>query len=224
MGILDNLFGNKPAREEAARTAAPQTADERAIARYRYLLRTAPPDAIEQAHTEAFAQLTPEQRTEVLRQLSAELPASERSSLQSQPDAQSLARMATRAELRQPGIMERVLAPRGAGFGPAAVGGGGIGLGGMMAGTLLSSIAGTFIGSAIAHQFLDGFDGSPEAGHDASDSSHGLVDQYADNSDSSGQDDSGNAADAEPDYGGDEDLGGGDDFGGDDFGGDDFDV
>ena len=36
---------------------AGSTADEQAIARYRYLLRTAPPEAIEQAHAEAFARL-----------------------------------------------------------------------------------------------------------------------------------------------------------------------
>src|SRR3712207_7066023 len=40
--------------------------DEQAVERYRYLLRTAPPGAIEQAHAEAFAQLTPAQRRLVL--------------------------------------------------------------------------------------------------------------------------------------------------------------
>ena len=44
--------------------------DPRAIERYRYMLRTAPPDDIERAHAEAFAQLTPEQRATVLRELS----------------------------------------------------------------------------------------------------------------------------------------------------------
>jgi hypothetical protein len=213
MGILDSLFGNKPARAQAPRSPAPQTTDEQAIARYRYLLRTAPPEAVEQAHTEAFAQLTPEQRAAVLRQLSAELPASERGGLQQQPDPQALARMATRAELRQPGIMERVLGPRGVGSGAAAMGG--VGLGGMMAGTLLSSIAGTFIGSAIAHQFLGGFDQSPEAG--AADAGQDPVDQLADSGDTAAQDESGAQSPAgEEDYGA-------DDFGGD-LGGDDFDV
>jgi hypothetical protein len=32
----------------------PQSADEQAIARYRYMLKTAPPETIEQAHAEAF--------------------------------------------------------------------------------------------------------------------------------------------------------------------------
>jgi hypothetical protein len=51
--------------------------DQQAIERYRYLLRTAPPDDIERAHEEAFAQLSPEQRAGVLRQLSEQVPVSE---------------------------------------------------------------------------------------------------------------------------------------------------
>ncbi len=60
-------------------------------------------------------------------------------------DPQSLARLATRAEVRRPGTMERV-------FG--GMGGRGIGMGGMMAGSFLSTIAGVVIGSAIAQSFL----------------------------------------------------------------------
>ena len=51
--------------------------------------------------------------------------------------------MATRAEIRQPGAMERM-------FGQA----GGVGLGGLVAGSLLGSIAGTVIGSMIAREFF----------------------------------------------------------------------
>ena len=32
--------------------------DEQAVERYRYMLRTAPPDTIEQAHEEAFSRLS----------------------------------------------------------------------------------------------------------------------------------------------------------------------
>jgi hypothetical protein len=134
----------------------PFVADEQALARYRYLLRTAPPEAIEQAHAEAFSQLTPGQRAQALRELSRELPSSERTA-DTRADAQTLARVATRAELRQPGTLER------------SFGRGGVGPGGMLAGGLLSSIAGGFIGTAIAHHFLGGFDGSPEAAGDGSD-------------------------------------------------------
>jgi hypothetical protein len=138
--------------------------DEQAIERYRYMLKTAPPETIEQAHAEAFAQLTPEQRRLVLQKLNDSVPASERASAeQSGANPQALARMATRAEIRQPGAMDRM-------FGQA----GGMSLGGVMAGSLLSSIAGTVIGSMIARQFFAGeahgaagVDGASEPGEDA---------------------------------------------------------
>ena len=155
MGILGRLFGEKP---------------EQALARYRYLLRTAPPEAIEQAHAEAFAQLTPEQRTQALQQLSREVPPSERAGTASQTDPHALARL------------ER------------ALGGRGISMGGMFAGSLLSSIAGAFIGTAIAHQLLGGFHDPGTGG-----------DEMASAPESSQED-----ADADFDGGGD-DLGG--DFG-----------
>jgi hypothetical protein len=132
-------------------TPQPNQADEQAIERYRYLLRTAPPDAIEQAHEEAFSRLTPEQRRLVLDQLaSVSTPEEMRNATE---DPRSLARLATRAEVRQPGILERQFgSARG---GPGAGMGGGMGFGGMIAGSLLGSIAGTVIGSAIAHSFFD---------------------------------------------------------------------
>jgi hypothetical protein len=137
------LFGRNP---EARRESAAQSPDEQAIARYRYMLKTAPPETIEQAHAEAFAQLTAEQRRLVLQQMSESLPPAERALAErsgAQPEA--LARLATRAEIRQPGTMERL-------FGQA----GGMSFGGMMASSLLGSIAGTVIGSAIAREFFSG--------------------------------------------------------------------
>ncbi len=110
----------------------PPSADEQALARYQYLLKTAPPETIEQAHAEAFAQLTPEQRRQVLHEMGDKVPAAERAMAeQGGATPQALARMATRAEIRQPGS-----------------------LGSMMAGSLLSSIAGAVIGSMIARQFF----------------------------------------------------------------------
>jgi hypothetical protein len=134
--------------------------DEEAVRRYRYLLRTAPPEAIEQAHEEAFAQLTPQQRRQVLEDISREVPAYERAR---DDDPRSLARMATRAEMRTPGLLERVMWPRGGygygggygGFGGGGFGGGGFGLGGMLAGSLIASVAGSFIGTAIADEIFD---------------------------------------------------------------------
>src|SRR3954469_12686611 len=62
-----------------------QLTDEQALDRYRYMLRTAPPETIEQAHAEAFAQLTPEQRRMLLEQLSENVPPNERAALQGTP-------------------------------------------------------------------------------------------------------------------------------------------
>jgi hypothetical protein len=151
--------------------------DQQAIERYRYLLRTAPPEDIERAHQEAFERLTPEQRQTVLRELSQQVPPTEVTG----DDPASLARMATRAEMRQPGTMERTFANV---QGP--------GLGGMF----LATLAGAFVGTAIADSFFDNEVSAESDGTDA-------------DADVAGED-------AGADFGG--DVGGGD-FGGGDFGG-----
>jgi multidrug efflux pump subunit AcrA (membrane-fusion protein) len=148
MDFFDKLLGrNKasdpPVQQPAA--ASPQSADERALAQYRYMLQTAPPETIEQAHAEAFAKLSPEQRSMLLNQLTTELPEAERSAAGAKDDPQSLARLATRAEVRQPGAMERNL---------GGMGGRGAGMAGMMAGSFLTTIAGVVVGSAIAQSFF----------------------------------------------------------------------
>ena len=135
--------------------------DEQAIERYRYMLRTAPPETIEQAHAEGFAKLTESQRRAVLQGLREATPPREQGAAAS-TDPQSLARMATRAEIRQPGALERL-------FGGAQ---GGAGFGSMLAGSLLGSIAGTVLGSMVAQHFLAG---SAAAGE--SSSSLGYDDQ-----------------------------------------------
>ncbi len=174
MGLLDRLFGGteKPQATPVPQPAAgpPQSADERALAQYRYMLQTAPPQTIEQAHTEAFAKLSPQQRSLLLTQLAAELPQAERSApgTATQDDPQSLARLATRAEVRQPGTLERTF---------SGMGGRGLGMGGMMAGGLLSGIAGAVIGSAIAQSFL-----GDSASADASDAHDASADTASDTS------------------------------------------
>ncbi len=110
-----------------------QATDEQALARYRYLLRTAPPEEVEQAHEEAFAQLTPEQRRQALTALAEHMPPNELRG----DDPASLARAATRAEMRQPGTIERAWGGQAAG---------GFGLGSFF----LSTLAASFIGTAIA--------------------------------------------------------------------------
>jgi hypothetical protein len=159
MGILDRLFGGT--EPGGAGRGAPE--DEQAIERYRYLLSTAPPEALEEAHAEAFARLTPEQRAEVLRRFGESLPAAELAEARAE-DPRAMARAATRAEIRDPGYLERTLGPGGVGMGG--------GLGGVFGSSLLGSLAGTFLGSAIASHFLHGFgDSSPErlAATDAAD-------------------------------------------------------
>ena len=163
MGIIDRLFGGEDEREPRGQGAAQkpggnqpagQLTDEQAIARYRYLLQTAPPEAIEQAHEEAFAQLTPQQRRMVLEQLGRAVPEYERvADAPLKDDPRSLARMATRAELRQPGTMERLFGGMG----------GGIGVGGLMASSFLGSLAGMVVGSMIVQPFLSDAFGAGDA-------------------------------------------------------------
>jgi hypothetical protein len=163
MGLLDKLLGRDDPvqpRHSQSPGRATLSADEQAITRYRYMLQTAPPQTLEQAHTEAFAKLTPEQRTQLLQQLSAELPEAERAASPGGPkdDPQSLARLATRAEIRQPGTLERS-------FNGMGVRGGG--MGGMLAGSFLASMAGVVIGSAIAQSFFSDAGVGDVAGADA---------------------------------------------------------
>ncbi|WP_264029210.1 hypothetical protein [Cellulosimicrobium sp. SH8] len=131
-------YGSAP-QDARPGAAAPRTPDQVAVDRYRYLLRTAPPDQVEQAHAEAFARLTPEQRRQVLAELGEQVPASERATSDAPQD---LARMATRAEMRQPGTLERTFAGRGQGA---------PGFGAMVGSSLLGTIAGVVIGSAVAN-------------------------------------------------------------------------
>jgi hypothetical protein len=167
MGFLDKLLGRTPSEQQrqsgyaTERTASGSTVvppppgvseEERAVARYRYLLRTAPPEQLEALHAEAFAKLTPEQRQQLLRELSSASPNEAGSST----EPADLARAATRAEMRQPGTLQNT-------FSRGSFGGGGMGMGGMFAGSMMGTIAGVVVGSAIADMMLGGYDQSPEA-------------------------------------------------------------
>lgn len=135
---------------------AARSDDELALERYRYLVRTAPPEHIEQAHEEAFAKLTPEQRRLALEQLVRNVPEQEAAY---SDDPRSLARIATRAEMREPGTVER------------AFGGGRGGMGGGMAvpllGTFATAFAGTIAAQALFADLADGelIDSFGEAGN-----------------------------------------------------------
>ena len=158
MGIFDRFKSSDQPRGrtyEAHRVEPSE--DEQALARYRYMLKTAPPETIEQAHAEAFAKLTPQQRQLLLEQLRNEVPAADQAYAAESP--QALARLATRAEVRQPGVMERVFSRV-----PAS----GPGLGGIVAGSLLGSVAGTVLGTMIAQNFLGNHgQGAADGGQDA---------------------------------------------------------
>ena len=227
MGFLDRLFGDDdqsrqappvpqsapqggaygPAGSGSPSSVPPRSQDEIAIERYRYLLRTAPPETIEQVHAEAFAKLTEAQRQQVLADLSAALPQYE------QPrstDPQSMARAATRAEYTQPGFMERTLGPQRQG-GPS--------FGSMVGSSILGTVAGYVIGSALVSSFMapglaydqgheDGTaESSGESGADAADPASG--DGWGDSGSGWGGDTGG--GDAAGDMGGFGDFGG--DFG-----------
>lgn len=143
MGFLDRLLG----RDEPRATGPPRRSDsgeltdEQALERYRYLVRTAPPSRVEQANEEAFARLTPEQRRQAQQELSAGAPEGERAA---DDDPRSLARMATRAELRDQGSVERALGRGGIGAGVGA--------------TLLGTFAAAFAGTIVAQSLMSELD------------------------------------------------------------------
>lgn len=183
MGFLGRLFGieaPQPARAPrpapASRGAGPAAplSDAQALERYRYMLQTAPPETIEEAHREAFAKLTPDQRRQVLAELSKASPPAERAALASTPvdDTQALARAATRAEIRQPGVMERTL-------------GGGMGIGA----SLLSSFAMGFVGSMVASSFLSAMNFGGESGAPEAEADAGAEDANAGDTELAGYDD-----------------------------------
>jgi hypothetical protein len=204
---------------QASGTPGAGAEDESAVERYRYLLRTAPPERIEEVHAEAFAQLTPEQRRLVHDEFTRTAPAGE---APRGDDPRSLAQSATRSELRQPGYMERSLGGiGGGGFGGRQ----GSGFGSMLGASLLGTVGGYVIGSALMSAFLPD-PGSFDGGTDASGADDGGQGDTGDGSGDGGAADGGGYEDASwgdggSDFGGMSD--GGFDQGSSDFGGG-FDV
>lgn len=199
MGLFDRLFGADDQQQQTPPPARPgsraadRTDDEIAVERYRYLLRTAPPETIEQVHAEAFTKLTDDQRRLLYTELSKNAPAGEGPR---GDDPQSLAQAATRSELRQPGTLERSFQ------GPSFVT--------MLGASLLGTVAGYVIASALVSAFLPDTGSSDASGSESGDAS-------ADSSGDSGAADSAGADAGGSDFGG-VDSGFGD-FGGGDFGG-----
>lgn len=155
MGLLNRIFGTESPRASAPRRPPPGS-EAYALERYRYMLQTAPPETIEQAHAAAFQQLSPEQRRQVLAEVARSAPSHERGAIERTPldDPSALARVATRAEIRQPGFMERTLGTSpGQGFGAS----------------LLGSFAAAFAGSMVANAFFSSIGGFDGFGGDAAD-------------------------------------------------------
>jgi hypothetical protein len=135
--------------------AAGRNADHAAIAKYKYMLHTAPPQDMERAHAEAFSRLTPQQRAILRDELNSQLPASGQAG-SDRPEV--LARTATRAEVSRPGFMERILG-RGGQQGGGRLAAGAAGAVGGLGANLLAGVAAGFVGSAIAGPLLEGFSG-----------------------------------------------------------------
>ncbi|MBK4346113.1 hypothetical protein [Lacisediminihabitans changchengi] len=219
MGFLDRLLGREEDPPVQQRQAAPQRTasrsdDEIAVERYQYLLRTAPPETIEQVHTEAFTKLTPKQRDILFEQLTKNATTASERPANAEPA--TLAQAATRAEFQQPGSMARAFGGGGGMGGPS--------FGSMLGSSILGTVAGYVIGSALVSAFMpNDFGGSSDAS-DASGDSGG--DNNNDSAGDPGTDsgtDAGGTTEAAG-YGGGWDQGGdiGGDFGGGDFGGGDF--
>ena len=225
---------NRPYTQSGA-GPGPHDPDQLAVERYRYLLRTAPPEQLEQAHEEAFASLTPDQRRMVLDALRREVEPAESRGVTEDP--RELARLATRAEVRHPGTIERAFGAQSGSRGGSGTGTGGTG--GLVFGGFLPTLAGAFMGTAIASVLfgsLGGFGafGPGEAaafeggaGDPGSDPGAGAGDaggrsaggEWGNGGD--GGDVGGDTGDL-GDAGGFGDVGGFGDFGGGDFGGGDF--
>ncbi|GAB4087201.1 hypothetical protein GCM10028784_38310 [Myceligenerans cantabricum] len=171
---------------QPAQQAGNRTPDEVAIDRYKYMLRTAPPDAVEQAHAEAFEKLTPEQRRKVLEELNSQVPEHERTA---SDDPRDLARTATRAEMRDPGTLQRSF--------------GGPSFGAMLGSSLLGTVAGVVIGSAVANALFGPTFGDPSQEH--------AADAEADGAEEAGAEEAG----AEEDSGASEEGAGGEESGAD---------
>ena len=94
-------MGIKPSR----RTAKPQPSDrseDQAVRQYRYLLRTAPQDALEAAHVDALSAVGSLHRETVLRTVQAELVAGAHLHAD---DIRPLAHLITLGERRSPGVL-----------------------------------------------------------------------------------------------------------------------
>lgn len=162
---LEHLTG-KATREGSSRRSASSTdssAEEaRVLALYKYLLRVAEPDVVEQVHREAFATLAPEQRERLVLRLNHDLSEAQRPA-GSEPS--ELARSAVAAHQGDHGYLVRLLRRPGQGVSEGhtvqeqSAAAGGL----LFAGSVLGPVAATAVSSPEATDSLVGFSNSPEA-------------------------------------------------------------
>lgn len=157
MGIRDRLGKIRPRKQGGA--ADVQAMD---VARYTFLLRVAPSDALRQAHREAFATLSSDQSEALFLRLDHDLPDGLRPPTAEPAD---LAQAAFSAQLLDPGHLVRILRRPGQGVTEGHAAGSGATPGGelLYAHSLLASVAGAVAVSPAVTEWLAGFSYSPEA-------------------------------------------------------------
>lgn len=141
---------------------ATEAEQARDLARYKYLLRVASGERLEQAHAEAFSALLPEQRERLFRRLRRDLPEEDRPISNSPAE---LAHAAVVAQEADRGYLVRMLRRPGHGVSeghgtlrPSAVSGDSL-----FAESVLAPVAATATHSSVVSAALAGFDHSPEA-------------------------------------------------------------
>jgi len=112
MGLLDRLFRGRQTPE--ATEARPPITGPEALARWRYLLVTAPPEALAAAHADGLARMDVDTQAGVLHRMRSALSALEPGAV-SPRESEVLVRAAARAERRAPGFLERALSTDAAG-------------------------------------------------------------------------------------------------------------
>ncbi|XGX80948.1 hypothetical protein LQK93_03797 [Terrabacter sp. BE26] len=167
MGIRDELGrltrkGDKAGHGHASRQHPPTEVEQaRDVARYRYLLRVASHERLEQAHQEAFTALEPGQRERLFLRLCHDLPEEDRPSSSSPAE---LAHAAVVAQQTDRGYLLRMLRRPGQGVTeghgintPSESGDS------LFAGSVLAPVAATATHSTAVSDSLEAFHNSPEA-------------------------------------------------------------
>jgi hypothetical protein len=173
MGFFARLLGIETSPVNVPRMPSPPS-DAQALERYRYMLKTAPPETIEKAHQEAFDKL----------RLTSDVKCRRRCAGSTQSEGRPLPRRPWTTALARPGRDARRDPPA---WRFERSGGSGMGLGS----SLLSSFAMGFVGSMVANSFfqaMGGFGG--EEGHSQHDDD-GSADNESHDGDSGLADDGG---------------------------------